>query len=82
MASSELLKAIQAGKKLKKAEINDRSGPAIDSKPSTSGGTVGGGGKGSSGPSTAGGLGAPQLGGLFAGGIPKLKPSGQNNLGK
>ena len=37
------------------------------------GGSSGGGGGGSSG----GGGGAPQLAGLFAGGMPKLKPAGQ-----
>ena len=76
MASSELLKQIQAGKNLKKARTNDRSAPAVE-------GNKGGGGKGGptlgggGGPPVAiGGGGPPQLGGLFAGGIPKLKPAG------
>lgn len=78
MASSELLKQIQAGKKLKKAETNDRSAPAVDPKP-------GGAGAGPRAPTSApvvpSGGGPPQLGGLFAGGMPKLRPSGQGNLG-
>ncbi|KAF9780176.1 hypothetical protein BJ322DRAFT_315994 [Thelephora terrestris] len=79
MASSELLKQIQAGKNLKKAQTNDRSGPTIEVKKGGGGG--GGpkpsGGNGGGGPPVAiGGGGPPQLGGLFAGGIPKLKPAG------
>jgi WH2 motif len=74
--SSELLKQIQAGKKLKKADTNDRSAPLIDtsnSKPSSGAPAIGAAGR-SEGP--------PQLAGLFAGGIPKLKPAGQGNLGE
>lgn len=76
MASSELLKQIQAGKKLKKAATNDRSAPVIDG--SKAGGGIGGGGVGRSGPTTTpvGSAGPPQLAGLFAGGMPKLKPAG------
>lgn len=81
MASSELLKQIQAGKKLKKAETNDRSAPLVDTpKSSASGGSSGAGGPSSSAPSASGG--PPQLAGLFAGGMPKLKPASQTKLGK
>ncbi|KAI9508936.1 hypothetical protein F5148DRAFT_828450 [Russula earlei] len=81
MASSELLKQIQAGKKLKKAVTNDRSAPAVEG--AKAGGGVSGRGAGHSAPTMAsvGSAGAgvggpPQLGGLFAGGIPKLRPTG------
>lgn len=77
MASSELLKQIQAGRNLKKAQTNDRSAPAVDGKKGGGGGggpALGGGGGGP--PVAIGGGGPPQLGGLFAGGIPKLKPAG------
>lgn len=85
MASSELLKQIQAGKSLKKAATQDRSAPILDTG-------KGGGAKGPSlaaapavsSASSGGGAplgGPPQLGALFAGGMPKLKPAGQSNLG-
>jgi hypothetical protein len=85
MASSALLAEIQKGKSLKKAVTNDRSSPLLDSKPKV--GTVAGAGGVS--PSIAGSIqsglgpsaGPPQLGGLFAGGIPKLKPAGSNAKG-
>ncbi|KAF7332096.1 hypothetical protein MKEN_00090200 [Mycena kentingensis (nom. inval.)] len=85
MASAELLKQIQAGKGLKKTKTNDRSAPVLDGPKggvNASGG--GGGGGGSGGPSLAssGMGGPPQLGGLFAGGMPKLKPAGQAGLAK
>lgn len=82
MASSELLKAIQAGKKLKKTETSDRSGPVLDGPKGRTGGGGGPSLPSSSGaPSFPTGGGPPQLGGLFAGGIPKLKPAGQTPLG-
>jgi hypothetical protein len=83
MASSSLLAEIQAGKRLKASKTNDRSSPivAVDTKKSTvsSGGpsVSNGGGVGA-----MGGAGPPQLGGLFAGGMPKLKPAGQTPSGK
>jgi hypothetical protein len=79
MASSELLKQIQAGRGLKKAQTNDRSAPLLDAKPS--GGGSGGGVRGGPSSSTPSGSGPPQLGGLFAGGMPKLKSTGQSNIG-
>lgn len=76
-----LLSAIRTGKTLRKTQTNDRSAPAIDgkSKPSTNGaggGGSGGGGGGGGGMGMMNG-GAPQLAGLFAGGMPKLRPTGK-----
>jgi hypothetical protein len=77
MASSDLLKQIQAGKRLKQSVTHDRSAPVIDGK-KPNGGSSGSAGP-RSGPSVApspmGAGGPPQLGGLFAGGMPKLKPA-------
>lgn len=77
MASSELLKQIQAGKSLKKTVTNDRSAPAVAAPKGGGGGaahsaapTIASAGAASAGP--------PQIGGLFAGGIPKLKPAGSS----
>ncbi|KAJ3642712.1 hypothetical protein Zmor_025470 [Zophobas morio] len=68
-----LLKSIQKGAKLKKAVTNDRSAPVIGKTANNSS---------SSSPSSVGGTptSAPNglnLGGLFAGGMPKLKPTGK-----
>lgn len=67
---------IQQGKKLKKAETNDRSAPIVAgaSKPA-------GGGRGGPSVPAPGARGGPQLGGLFADGMPKLKPAGQTPPG-
>src|ERR1700685_1097640 len=79
MASSALLEQIQAGRKLKKAETKDRSAPIIDVKPSGGGAIRAGGASSAAAAAMAGpGAGPPQLGGLFAGGMPKLKPAGQS----
>ena len=78
MASSDLLAQIQAGKRLKKAVTVDKSAPLIEAPKnsvSRAPGPAGGGG----GPVPGSG-GAPQLGGLFAGGMPKLKPAGKFNI--
>jgi hypothetical protein len=88
MASSALLSQIQSGRQLKKTVTHDRSAPLVDGvKPSIGASGGGGGGKSalSNGSSGAGGGGSggaggpPQLGGLFAGGMPKLKPPSANN---
>ena len=78
MASSELLKQIQAGKKLKKAETNDRSAPIVDSSKGGGGGASKGAGQRVPTMGSMGSAGPPQLGGLFAGGMPKLKPAGSS----
>ena len=75
MASSELLKQIQAGRKLKHAETSDRSAPQIDSSPKDFGRSNGA--PIQKAPLSSGG----ELGGLFAGGMPKLKPVGPSKLG-
>jgi WAS/WASL-interacting protein len=85
MASSELLKQIQAGKSLKKAVTHDRSAPVVGASKGLGGGAIGGARQSAPTVTSAGGAGAgagsagpPQIGGLFAGGIPKLKPAGSS----
>ena len=81
MASSELLKQIQAGARLKKAVTNDRSGPQVEGSKVGGGGAVGGASHSASTTSSSVGgmgMGPPQLAGLFAGGMPKLKPAGSS----
>ena len=83
----DLLKSIEGFKKggLKKAETVDKSGPAIVAPKPGGGGAIGGGAPtvsaGRAGPGApAGGGGGPNLGGLtggiFAGGVPRLRKTG------
>ncbi|XP_045473607.1 WAS/WASL-interacting protein family member 2-like isoform X2 [Harmonia axyridis] len=75
---SALLKSIQRGTKLKKAVTNDKSAPVIGKVTSSNSAPTGNSGGGSyGGPPMPNGMG---LGGLFAGGMPKLKPT-KNRLG-
>lgn len=81
MASSALLAEIQKGRNLKKSATNDRSAPLVDGSKSKIGSVSGAGPSLAAVPRPGAGAGPPQLGGLFAGGIPKLKPAGQNASG-
>ncbi|KAG7499974.1 WAS/WASL-interacting protein family member 3 [Solea senegalensis] len=70
-----LLADIQKGARLKKvAQVNDRSAPAVD-KPKTCTGDAWSG----VGVSQTGSSMGPSLGGLFAGGFPTLRPTGQRD---
>ncbi|KAJ3311685.1 hypothetical protein HDV04_003830 [Boothiomyces sp. JEL0838] len=78
---SALLKSIQKGTKLKKVETNDRSTPVVDAgkgnsvRPTPSPMSLPG---RTSQSSRNDAPAAPQLGGLFAGGMPKLKSTGNS----
>ena len=95
MASADLLKQIQAGRSLKKATTHDRSAPQVEVK--KAGGGAGGrvgtgigsaavsavaGRSNGAGSAPAAGGGPPQLGGLFAGGMPKLRPAATTSTSK
>ncbi|XP_044271883.1 WAS/WASL-interacting protein family member 2-like isoform X1 [Tribolium madens] len=69
-----LLKSIQKGTRLKKTVTNDRSAPVIGGKTNNNSNSSGPPSVGGTPPSTPNGL---NLGGLFAGGMPKLKPTGK-----
>ena len=87
----DLLKSIQKGAKLKKVETNDRSSPILGNNKNTNSGG-GGGGQGNRGVAQNQGGGGqegggapgplPGIGGLFAGGMPKLKSRGGVQTGR
>lgn len=83
---SNLLKSIEKGTKLRKVETNDRSKPLVEVPKSAAQNNrtpmVPMGNRLSPPSQRAGGIGASQggIGGLFAGGIPQLKPVGGSSL--
>ncbi|RIA84940.1 hypothetical protein C1645_831558 [Glomus cerebriforme] len=82
-----LLEDIQKGKKLKKSVTNDRSAPVIDGKKASVSSSSGGRARSSSASGGSNNVGinattAPGIGGLFAGGIPKLKSRGGIDTGR
>ncbi|XP_069505027.1 WAS/WASL-interacting protein family member 3 isoform X2 [Ambystoma mexicanum] len=78
-----LLADIHKGARLKKVvQANDRSAPQIDGSKAATKEVGGTGNTRNGGPASANGAGsgsAPQLGGLFAGGFPALKPAGNRD---
>ncbi|KAG8229483.1 hypothetical protein J437_LFUL010057, partial [Ladona fulva] len=74
-----LLQSIRQGAKLKKAVTNDRSAPLVSGKGSTSASSTLSKNSSNNGNNEIKSNGVPAggLGGLFAGGMPKLKPTGR-----
>ncbi|KAJ8920344.1 hypothetical protein NQ315_012006 [Exocentrus adspersus] len=72
-----LLKSIRQGKKLKKTVTVDKSAPAIPGKVSSTTGNNNGFTSSAPLPILPGNIPSNGLGGLFAGGMPKLKPTGK-----